>query len=950
MIRDKYLQAGQYLKDNNLSNVTSAKLALRNKFGLEYDDFISNLQSRKTDATPSPANTPANINPPKVEAPQLAKKTLDSSWTNNLNKQLTEMWYNDEKIQDYYKKNNITTKEPAPRAETFGAPDNNIGTKTDTKYTPASSLQDWMDRGKKPTELIDVVESKYGVKAEYDPSKNIVYWFNDKWEKVNQWTFDAGGNPIREDVYAGSSFITDFQSMIDSGVATDKQVKSFLSKNIGLASENKEDVREMYKTFTKQYKIRETASSLISLDWKWLFDAYSKGKFVKWDDVWNALPPEVQARFESFYAGNIRTLVTKTDADGNLVPIVANLESTDEEEIYNALAQHNPEYQKKFNEIVVENSERKSLRNDLNQNYGELEKKRAEINKLRDKIKKQYPSSSPSFINAKINKEKGALLDDIEDLTAQYNTSLMSYNMIDADVQAEYQAYQQDAQTELATYQQAVQIKLDRIKEQTTFENNQELTQIAFDNQKELIDIQFENNKLVQDRTEAFNWKIKEFDAKRVDESGEYITNDKGQLLYVTKNDPTNAKVVLDGLGRSISTSEYQNYTEKLIEHDDGSFTTIRSYKDGTAPTVSTYNQQGVLVSGVPAIVNDALRSIPDEWKWCGQAVNDYLENLGLPRIMEDGYDTPINWQSTAKTDHINSEDPAIWALAIWNPSKPQDKYYENGHVWIVTGISADGETLEVTSWNMKWDKKKTVDQVPRSLIENTWGYHVPNLSTSEWESEESENIWYFNEKWTQVWTQKDVENWADRIYRWENKVTEVPDEMQNAVVAQLDTFRVRELPEIQDTIDLIETIINHKGRWPRTWGVIWTNQWYLWGGWIPTRIWDMTLPWSAARDFEALVQQLESKLFLTNIQALKWLWSLSNAEWLKVSGAQGTLTDFWQSEKAYKAMLEWILEKTQRVYNETEEIVVKKEKENDPMSLNSDEYGSGDDPLELYQ
>ena len=188
-------------------------------------------------------------------------------------------------------------------------------------------------------------------------------------------------------------------------------------------------------------------------------------------------------------------------------------------------------------------------------------------------------------------------MDEIEDLTAGYNTSLMTYNMVDADVQAEYQAYQQDAQTELATYQQAVQIKLDRIQEQTTFENNKEMTQIAFDNQKELIDIQFENNKLVQDRTEAFNWKIKDFDAKRQDESGEYITNDKGQLLYVTKDDPTNAKVVLDGLGRSISTSEYQNYTEKLIEHDDGSFTTIRSYKDGSTPTVSTYNQQGVLVS-----------------------------------------------------------------------------------------------------------------------------------------------------------------------------------------------------------------------------------------------------------------------------------------------------------------------------------------------------------------
>ena len=79
MIRDKYLQAGQYLKDNNLSNVTSAKLALRNKFGLDYNDFIQNLQSRKTDSTPSPENAPANIIPPKVQAPQLAKKTLDSS-------------------------------------------------------------------------------------------------------------------------------------------------------------------------------------------------------------------------------------------------------------------------------------------------------------------------------------------------------------------------------------------------------------------------------------------------------------------------------------------------------------------------------------------------------------------------------------------------------------------------------------------------------------------------------------------------------------------------------------------------------------------------------------------------------------------------------------------------------------------------------------------------------
>ena len=852
---------------------------------------------------------------------QMQQKIIDDAGKQNLDKQLQDAWYDQKWIQDYYKKNNIQYNQ-GQQPQLMNVPD--------SWYKKVTSLQDWMNRWKQPTELVDYVESKYGVKAEYDSKTNSIFWYDDAGNKTKQWTFDEGWNPVRNDidVYTNDNFMWDYQNMISSGASKD-EIHGFLKKNIEMAQENKDEVRSLYKGWLKQDKINQTAGKLSSLGWKWLFDAYTSGQFVEGDDVWNALTPEAQAQFKSFWSQNVKTLAGKTDDKWNLVPIVANLESTDEEEIYNALAQHNPEYQKNFREIVLENPERQSLQGDLNTKYGELEKKRMELNQLRDKIKKQYPSASPSFIQAKINKERGALLDEIDDLTVGYNTSLQEYNMIDADVQAEYGAYRDDAEIELQTYQQAVGIKLKRIEQNT-----------AFANQKEIIELQAEQSRISQQQNQAYQWKVMQFEAGREDQAiaraeknaGQYMTNEKWEVVFVQNGNYTK---VLDSLGKVLATERYENFQDSVTENDYGGYTAVRTYNDWTAPTISSYNSQGQLVWGVPAIVGDALRSIPETWKQCWEAVNDYLQKLGLDRKMWDTY--------ASKTEDINSDKPAIWGVAIWNPNRWEGKYKEYGHTGIITGISADWETLEITHWNYRGDEKKTVDQIPRSVIEYNGGYHIPQVapdvasSNTPW-TDAGATV-YKDTKGNVVWDSHDAKAWAESIYQWDAKMSDVPTWLETAVNNEYRTYQNKDLIEFQETIDLINKIKNHPWRPWWTGNVVW-----LWNGFtglLPTRVGSWTLPASDVRDFRALTTQLENKLFLTNIKGMKGMWSLSDAEGKKVSWAQGTLSDYGQSEDAYMDMLNRMLWKTQQLYDQAGW-------GKDPMGLNEDNYWAWDNPLNL--
>ena len=54
------------------------------------------------------------------------------------------------------------------------------------EYKDVVSLQDWVNRGKKPTELVDYVGKKYGITTEYDSATNTILGYDANGRKTAQ--------------------------------------------------------------------------------------------------------------------------------------------------------------------------------------------------------------------------------------------------------------------------------------------------------------------------------------------------------------------------------------------------------------------------------------------------------------------------------------------------------------------------------------------------------------------------------------------------------------------------------------------------------------------------------------------------------------------------------------------------------------------------------------------
>lgn len=191
------------------------------------------------------------------------------------------------------------------------------------------------------------------------------------------------------------------------------------------------------------------------------------------------LTPEVQAKFNDYRAKNIRLDIR----NGN--EVVANLTSTESiDEVYNAMQVKNPEYQKKYQEIVLNDPQRTALREDLSQKYAAIKEKQAEYKAVEDKMKAKYPSASEGFIASMIKKERGSLMTGIESLVDQYDIVGQEYSMIDADLGNLYNAYTKDAELDYNLYQTAMNQYLQNVQNAKIEEKTAEQEQFIKDNQK----------------------------------------------------------------------------------------------------------------------------------------------------------------------------------------------------------------------------------------------------------------------------------------------------------------------------------------------------------------------------------------------------------------------------------------------------------------------------------
>lgn len=119
---------------------------------------------------------------------------------------------------------------------------------------------------------------------------------------------------------------------------------------------------------------------------------------------------------------------------------------------------------------------------------------------------------------------------------------------------------------------------------------------------------------------------------------------------------------------------------------------------------------------------------------WCGTFVNDYLQSLGLKRLVKD------DLQDKKDLVNVDKSDVQVWDVAIFdysNMNSPNASYWvsENsrkyGHVAIVTDVDWANNKITLAESNYSGDKKITTTRTIDMDNKNLYGYYSPSADVT---------------------------------------------------------------------------------------------------------------------------------------------------------------------------------------------------------------------------
>lgn len=195
-----------------------------------------------------------------------------------------------------------------------------------------------------------------------------------------------------------------------------------------------------------------------------------------------------------------------------------------------------------------------------------------------------------------------------------------------------------------------------------------------------------------------------------------YDKNPKSDIIQQSTAE-VNGRQVLNLVMRDKATGEMRVENIDMGAGSTPKATNRYQYKDGMVFDTQT----GSLSNASVDMETSKVQSIIDQCSktaQCGSGVNDYLEKRGLGRLMGNTY--------SSKQKHINSSEPQIGGLAIWQPSGGQPQY---GHVGIVIGEKDD--KVLIHDWNWNDDEQQREHWVPKSAILKNGGFmHIGSTKT----------------------------------------------------------------------------------------------------------------------------------------------------------------------------------------------------------------------------
>jgi len=606
------------------------------------------------------------------------------------------------------------------------------------RFTPVASYQDWINRGKKPTELTDLVTNKYSdvENAEYDPKSNTVVWYNSEGKVTKTWNFDKEGFARIEDHPEAkkAEYFTKFQSMLEQG--TDKKsIARHLLSNKYIYKNNKDEILNAYKSFQTQKKINEKVTKFSKYNAKDLYNAVKTWGIKYWEKAWDLLPDNLKAEYEAIKNSSIRVDLSKIWTTNKKIDIIPDVDSDDnfEEVIANEKKYTNSDLYNKVKDFF-DNWDYKDTKKRLSDLTLDIKNWYTDIENLRKKLEAKYPTADKSFIDKLVRREKGTMIDNLQYKVNEHQVLDGNLQNLRDELDAEVNALQIDNEYNYRTYQSSLkQYNLNRARK---WKLEDEKT--TFTRQKEMLKFQTEQNKILRQQQQDFTIEIKNWDKNN--KWWVYKADYNGDLLYLKD---WKAQKVLTGTWEVVKTKDNKEWSETYSKNEYGWVTVIRTYKDWRKPRITTYDATGNVAWWAPAILNNALDKVEKKrgkyWNkkinefYCWEWINNYLETLGLPRLMWDKY--------SQKTDDVNSQTPMVWGVAIWRPNKT-GKYSENWHTGIVLQVSKDWKEVLVNDWNFDWDLREKTHWVKRSIIESdNWGYYNPRI----------------------IWTQKDT-TWAELL------------------------------------------------------------------------------------------------------------------------------------------------------------------------------------------
>lgn len=502
--------------------------------------------------------------------------------------------------------------------------------------------------------------------------------------------------------------LANFQAVLQAN-PNDPKLDGIIKGNPAL----RDQMKSIATTFLRQQRAQKIASSL-SLkngdDLKW---AVQSGTITPWTEDWETLS---QANPQLIQEYNQKK---QTETKLSLINGTYSVDPFDPKKQSGALLSKITEMQNSQNSLAmyeqfmsapeIQNTSSQILWVDQ-----ELITVSEQIQGIDTSVRETLPAWVPESIIAGevANRQKG-LYQKVTALESRKSALIENYNRLSEQAMQKFQVYQQDQKQKMDFMMNVYGITR---QEEIRYEDLQR-SDMEYQRQIERSDYEYQRAIEREDYTTARNIEIQRAQLQEERGYNEQIAMENTLLQMGVDPTGMDKQTMYATLSQSVREQQQQ---QAILAQQENQIKAYNAQKgnwklqDGYMINQDTGEYQPLSQAVTSqwldtSVVSSLVQQCRTTWQ-CGAWANDYLQNMGETRLMGDTY--------KSKTEDINSQNPVVGWLAVWNPQGNGI-----GHVGIV--VSDNGDTVTIHDWNWWNDEKQQTHEVSKASIANTGGGYV---------------------------------------------------------------------------------------------------------------------------------------------------------------------------------------------------------------------------------